>query len=297
MNNANAGHGAGGKPGARGSATPIVLLTCLAMLAFASNSLLTRLAFQTTAIDAATFTCIRVVAGALTLMIILRIQGNRLVHSRSSSLSAFLLFAYAAAFSFAYRNISVGAGALVLFASAQLLMISYGLYKGERASALGVLTAIGGMAAFLMPSASAPPLGAAALMAIAGFAWGGFSLLGRSTGSPVVNTAGSFLLAVPFTLILAWFQREHLVLDWVGAAHALLSGSLASAIGYVIWYWVRSRMSAISAGAVQLSVPVLSALLGVLLLGETVSPKSVIAGLVTLGGVAWVTWSARPAGR
>lgn len=275
----------------------IALLTGLAMLAFAANSLLARLAFQTTPIDAASFTAIRVTSGALTLLIILRAQGGRLAHTRTSwrisCLSAVLLFTYAAAFSFAYRKISTGAGALVLFAAAQLLMIGYGLLKGERASLPGLALALGGIVAFLMPSSSAPPLDAAALMAVAGFAWGGFSLLGRSAGPPVANTAGSFLWAVPLALVLAWLQRGQLVLDGRAAVYALVSGSVTSAIGYAIWYWVRSRMTAIGAGAVQLSVPVVSAVLGVLLLGETIALRSAIAALATLGGVAWVLWSAK----
>ncbi|MFJ3262499.1 EamA family transporter [Pseudomonas sp. NPDC086581] len=150
-------------------------------------------------------------------------------------------------------------------------MISYGYFKGERTSILGVLLALGGMVAFLMPSASAPPLSAAALMAIAGFAWGGFSLLGRASDSPIANTAASFLSAVPFALILLFVQREQLRFDTLGITCAVLSGTLASAIGYAIWYWARVRMTAISAGAVQLSVPVLSAVLGVLLLSEGIS--------------------------
>ncbi len=284
---------------ARRGAAPAALagLTCLAMAAFAANSLLARAAFQTTPIDAASFTAIRLASGALTLLLILKWRGGRLADTRAGWQSALLLFTYAAAFSFAYRDIGTGAGALVLFASAQLLMISYGLSKGERASPWGLLLALGGMAAFLAPSASAPPPGAAALMALAGFAWGGFSLLGRSSGEPVASTAASFLWSLPCALVLVLVQvlvagsRVHL--DGTGAVYALLSGCLASAIGYAIWYWVRVRIPAISAGAVQLSVPVISAALGVALLGEHVTLRSGLCALATLAGVAWVTLTAR----
>lgn len=277
-----------------GRASPrVLLLTSLAMLAFAANSLLTRAAFQTTSIDAASFTAIRVISGALTLLVILLLQRGKATHTKTGWRSAILLFTYAAAFSFAYRDISTGAGALVLFASAQLLMILFGLHKGERTSVPGLLIALGGMAAFLAPSASAPSWSAAALMVLAGFAWGGFSLLGRSSDSPIANTAGSFLWAVPFALVLVLIQREHLSVDRMGAAYALLSGSLASAIGYAIWYWVRVRMTAISAGAVQLLVPVLSAALGALILGEEISLKSSISALAALLGVAWVALTAK----
>lgn len=270
----------------------VVAMTSLAMVAFAANSLLTRAAFQTTAIDATSFTAIRVISGALTLLVIALVQGTTLKSSRTGWWSAVLLFTYVAAFSFAYRNISTGAGALVLFASAQLLMISYGYCKGERTSILGALVALGGIAAFLAPSASAPSLSAAALMSVAGFAWGGFSLLGRSSDSPISNTATSFLWAVPLALILMLIHYKHLRVDTLGMTYAVLSGSLASAIGYAIWYWVRVRMTAISAGAVQLSVPVLSAVLGVLILSEEISWIGGVSALITLGGVAWVTLTA-----
>lgn len=277
------------------------VLTCVAMLAFAGNSLLARLAFQTTGIDAAAFTAIRIVAGALTLLAILRFQRGKLAVGRNAWWSAALLFTYAAAFSFAYRGIGTGAGALVLFTSAQLVMIGYGLTKGERASIAGMLLALGGMAAFLLPSASAPPPGAALLMALAGAAWGGFSLLGRSAGPPVLNTAVSFLLAVPLALLLLLLllllpaARGARVFDPPGAVYAVVSGSITSALGYAVWYWVRSRLSAIGAGAVQLSVPVISAVMGLLFLGERMSAWSILAGLATLAGVAWVMLSAKKA--
>ncbi|WP_312518737.1 DMT family transporter [Massilia sp.] len=283
------------EPAATTRRTLIVVLTAVAMLAFAANSLLARLAFQTSAIDAAGFTAIRIIAGALTLLAIARLQRQPLALPRGAPYSAALLFVYAAAFSFAYRDIGTGAGALVLFASAQLVMIGYGLVKGERASVPGLLLALGGLAAFLLPSASSPPLGAALLMALAGCAWGGFSLLGRTAGPPVINTAASFLLAVPLALALLLLQRDALVFDPLGAAYAVVSGSITSALGYAVWYWVRSRLSAIGAGAVQLSVPVIGAVMGLLFLGERMSAWSVGAGLATLAGVAWVMLSAKKA--
>lgn len=273
----------------------LVGLTCATMLAFAANSLLARLAFRTTTIDAASYTTIRLLAGALTLAVIVRLQRTALPPAKSAWASAALLFTYAAAFSFAYRDISTGAGALVLFASAQLLMISYGLYKGERTSLAGMLLACGGMVIFLAPSTSAPPAVAAALMAIAGAAWGGFSLLGKGANSPIGMTGASFLWTVPLALALSALQAGNRVMDWSGAIYALVSGSLTSAIGYAIWYWVRVRITAISAGAVQLCVPVLSALLGWIFLGERMAPRAMVSGLAVLGGIAWVTLTARTA--
>ncbi len=275
----------------------VALLTGLTMMAFAANSLLARMAFQTTSIDAASFTAIRIVSGALVLFAILLLKGERAKNSRIGLLSAALLFIYAAAFSFAYRDISTGAGALVLFAAAQLLMISYGIYRGERTSLLGLLMALGGLAVFLAPGASAPPLGAAALMALAGFAWGGFSLLGKLGDSPISGTASSFLWAIPLALALLLIQRGSLTLDQTGVIYALLSGGLASGVGYAVWYWVRVRMAAISAGAVQLSVPVLSAVFGALLLDEGMTLRGSVSALIVLAGIALVILSARRTGK
>ncbi len=266
----------------------VLLLTCLTMTAFAANSLLTRLAFQTTRIDAASFTAVRIVSGAATLWLIALAGRQPLKVGRAGWLSALLLFVYAAAFSFAYRHISTGAGALVLFAAAQLLMIACGLLRGERTSMTGLMVALGGLVLFLSPGAAAPPLGAAVLMALAGFAWGGFSLLGKRGDSPVAGTALSFMLALPLALLWMAVQHRSLTLDAAGVFYALLSGSLASGVGYALWYWVRVRMAAMTAGAVQLSVPVLSALFGAVFLGEAITVKEAGSALLVLAGIVLV---------
>lgn len=276
----------------------IILLTAAAMLAFAANSLLTRLALQTTAIDPTSFTLLRIASGAAMLVLILAFQRIELPSLRASWLSALLLFVYVVAFSHAYRGIDTGAGALLLFACAQLTMIIYGYARGERASVPGLLLAVTGLAAFLAPGASAPPLWPAGLMAIAGVAWGGFSLLGRaSKETPVASTASSFVWALPPALALLFLQRGAIQLDAAGVGYALLSGALASGLGYAVWYWVRVRMTAIAAGSVQLSVPVLSALLGMVVLGEHLGMHSWLAGSAVLAGVAIVSLSASRHGR
>lgn len=271
----------------------LVAVTAMAMLAFATNSLLTRMALQETSIDPASFSAIRLIVGAVTLACIISVKGIKPSMTPSGLLSAALLFIYAVAFSFAYRGMDTGAGALVLFASSQLLMLSVGLVRGEKTSFLGIVLALGGLIAFLLPSDTSASLHYSAMMLIAGIAWGGFSLLGRASGSALGSTATSFILAIPFSIALLWFQRHQLDINLVGASYALISGCVTSALGYVVWYWVRTRMAAITAGTVQLSVPVISALLGVMLLDETLSLRSVLASGVILLGVALTTWTTR----
>jgi hypothetical protein len=155
-------------------------LSALAMLAFTANSLLTRIAFQTTTIDPASFSSIRILSGALMLMIILRFQGGKTKPSLFGWASAFSLFVYMTTFSFAYRGIDTGAGALILFTSAQSLMVLFGLYKGEKTHIWGLLLVLVGMVGFLAPASEAPPLNSAMLMMVAGIAWSAFSLIGKS---------------------------------------------------------------------------------------------------------------------
>jgi drug/metabolite transporter (DMT)-like permease len=273
----------------------LLAVTALTMLAFAANSLLTRMALLETSIDPASFSSIRLIAGAVTLACILAVKGIKPSVTPTGLLSAALLFTYAVAFSFAYRGLDTGAGALVLFASSQLLMMSYGLVRGEKTSLWGIVLALGGLIVFLLPSDTSAPLRYSAMMLVAGIAWGSFSLLGRAGGSALNSTASSFILAVPLSLALLWFQRDQLDINPVGAYYALLSGSVTSALGYVVWYWVRTQMAAITAGTVQLSVPVLSAILGVLLLDETLSLRDILAAGVVLLGVALTSWTTRMA--
>ncbi|MGC3964009.1 MAG: EamA family transporter [Rhodocyclaceae bacterium] len=267
----------------------VASMTGLTMLAFAANSLLTRLALQTTTIDPASFATTRLATGALMLTLIVAVRRERVRTLAAGWLSATLLFIYAAAFSFAYRSMGVGTGALVLFASAQLLMITYGYARGEKTSLFGLALALAGLVVFLAPSSAAPPLSSTVLMVTAGLAWGAYSLLGRAGDSPTVGTARSFIWAVPLSLVLLLVERAQIHVDVRGLVYASISGAVTSALGYVLWYWVRVRMTAISAGTVQLSVPVLSALLGVLLLGEHVSLRAAVSAVAVLAGVALTT--------
>ncbi|MET0328967.1 MAG: DMT family transporter [Luteimonas sp.] len=267
----------------------LALLTALTMTAFAANSLLTRLALQTTTIDPASFGLVRIVAGATMLGLIVVATRGRTPVTRVGLASAALLFLYVVGFSYAYRHMDTGAGALVLFACAQLTMIAAGLVRGERTSPVGVALALAGLAVFLAPSPTAPPWGAIALMGLAGLAWGCFSLLGRAGDSPLAGTASAFFWSVPLALASFALQAQQVQIDTPGVVYAVVSGALTSALGYVLWYRVRVRMAAITAGTVQLSVPVISAVLGVWWLGEHLTLRSVVAGGVVLLGIALTT--------
>jgi len=276
----------------------ILTLTLLAMLAFAGNSLLCRAALQAGRIDAASFTTIRVVAGALALWLIVRLQRGR-AEKAGSWPSAFALFAYAAGFSFAYLTLTTATGALLLFGAVQATMIGYGFWRGERLTGwqlLGLACALGGLIGLLLPGISAPPREGAALMLAAGIAWGVYSLRGKGAGDPLRATAGNFLRAVPFALALSLAMLPWARLDMAGALLAVASGALTSGIGYAIWYTALPGLKAASAATVQLSVPPLAALGGVVLLGEPLTLRLVAASIAILGGIALVVAEKRRAG-
>jgi drug/metabolite transporter (DMT)-like permease len=268
--------------------TRLIVVTTLAMLAFAGNSLLCRVALRDTAIDAATFTSIRLASGALMLAAIVAFRrGN--ATAQGSWPMAFCLFGYAAAFSFAYRQLSAATGALLLFGSVQTAMVSWGLAKGERLGPLqlaGLVMAIGGLVYMLLPGLSAPPLVGAAFMIAAGLFWGGYSVMGRGVSNPTAATAGNFIRAVPFAAALSLAMSSGATPDPTGALYAVASGAITSGLGYVLWYAALASLSATQAAAIQLSVPALAAVGGVLLLAEPLSSRLVIASLTIIGGIA-----------
>ncbi len=275
-----------------------LLLTSLAMLAFAGNSLLCRLALRETAIDAASFTAVRLLAGACTLWLLLQLRQNRQAPAGSWA-GAVALFTYAAAFSFAYLQLDTGVGALLLFGAVQLSMLLWGLLRGERlglCASLGTALATAGLLALLLPGANAPPLLAALLMLLAGVAWGAYSLLGRGQGNPLAVTAGNFLRATPLALLLALAVLPQLNWDGPGLFYALLSGALTSGVGYAIWYSALPSLHASQAATVQLSVPILAALGGSLLLGEALTLRLLLSAVAVLGGIALVLSARQRAG-
>ena len=263
--------------------------TAFALIAFAANSVLCRLALGKAAIDAAAFTTIRLVSGALVLLLVSAAGKTRAVSDRGNWTSAFMLFLYALTFSFAYISLNTGTGALILFASVQATMIIFAIWKGERLGlmgSLGLFVALAGLTYLVFPGLEAPsPLGAA-LMALAGISWGIYSLRGRGAISPTVVTTDNFLRSAPFVILISliFFQNLHITL--AGALFATISGGLTSAIGYVIWYAALRGHSATSAALVQLLVPVLAAIGGVVLLSEVLTLRLLLSSAVILGGVA-----------
>ncbi len=269
-----------------------IAITTVAMVAFAANSVLCRLALAQTGIDPASFTLVRIGSGALMLALLFGVR-SRSLSVAGSWRAALALFAYAAAFSFAYVLLPAGAGALLLFGAVQATMVVTGLVRGERMTPgqwLGLVLAVGGLAALVAPGVSAPaPLGAA-LMLAAGVAWGAYSLMGRVNANPLAATSGNFLRATPIAIVVALptFSAPHPAL---GLVYAALSGALASGVGYAVWYAALPRLTAAEAASVQLSVPVITAVGGALFLAEAPTLRLVLASSTVLGGIGLVILS------
>lgn len=263
-------------------------LTTLAMIAFAGNSLLCRAALRDTDIDAATFTTIRLVSGALTLWLLVALRRLGPVTAGGSWVSGLALFVYAGAFSFAYIGLSTAMGALLLFGAVQVTMISIGHWRGDRLRPLqwlGFAVAFAGLVGLLLPGLSAPPLLSSALMLSAGIAWGVYSLRGKGAGEPTLATAGNFVRSVPFAIVLSALMLGQFRLDPAGVGYAVASGAITSALGYAIWYMALPALKAATAATVQLTVPVIAAVGGILLLSEPLTLRLVLAALAILGGI------------
>jgi drug/metabolite transporter (DMT)-like permease len=273
-------------------------LTALALIAFAGNSVLCRLALGEAAIDPASYTAIRLISGALTLWLITVLihKGSR-AGASGSWVAGGWLFLYAISFSFAYVSLSAGTGALILFAAVQFTMIAAGLRSGERPMGLewcGLSIAVAGLIYLLFPGFTAPSLAGSLLMGVAGIAWGLYSLLGRGVSDPIQATANNFLRAAPLILFVAPFQLASLAVAPIGLIWAVLSGAITSGLGYVIWYAALTRLTATRAATVQLAVPVIAALGGVAFLSERITGRLLISTVAILGGIG-LSLSARRA--
>jgi len=262
--------------------------TLFALLAFASNSILCRMALRHVHTDPASFTTVRLVAGAATLWILVQVRG-RTRRVGGSWPAALALLAYAVTFSLAYVALPAGTGALLLFGAVQVVMIATGFIAGERINsriALGWTLAVAGLVLLLLPGIAAPPSLQALSMLAAGVAWGIYSLKGRDSTDALGDTAGNFIRSVPGVLVISmlmWSQRSA---DAQGIALAAASGAISSGLGYAAWYTALPKLGAIAAANAQLSVPVLAALGGVALFAEPITVRLLVSSLLVLGGTA-----------
>lgn len=273
----------------------LFLVTVLALVAFAANSIITRFALEEALIDEASFTLLRIASGAAFLWLFLLLKKDKSVLRSGSWFAAFALFIYAASFSYGYGLIAAGTGALLLFGSVQITMTLVGYLEGERLKPIqlfGFVLALAGLVILMLPGISAPSLAGAILMCISGIAWGGYTLKGRGFSNPSTATAGNFLKATPMALLLwlsIYVSSEGTInLAITGIGYALLSGIVTSGIGYIIWYSVLPQLKANQAAIIQLSVPVLVTLLGTALLNEALTLRIVFASFTILFGTALV---------
>lgn len=277
------------------------LLTVLAIIAFAANSVLSRLALAEEAIDAASFTAVRLITGALVLLIIVSVKS--LSHNQSINLlkvvkpvsgswfASIMLFIYAVTFSYAYITMDTGTGALILFGSVQLTMIAISLLFGTRlylAEWVGVLMAFSGLIYLVLPDVSSPSFNGFILMTLSGVAWGVYTLKGRHSQAPIMDTAYNFARTLPLVLVLIIVAFDSLHFTYQGIILAAIAGGLTSAIGYSIWYIALKGLSATQAAVIQLSVPIIAAIGGVIFVAEPITYRLMISSLVVLGGILTV---------
>jgi drug/metabolite transporter (DMT)-like permease len=265
-----------------------IACTLFALVAFAANSVLCRLALGRAAIDAASFSTMRLGSGAIALVLISLALKRGPFQVGGGWHSAAMLFLYAVPFSFAYLSLSAGTGALILFGSVQATMIVSAVIAGERPHPwqwLGLVVALGGLVGLVLPGLTAPPLVGSVLMATAGIAWGVYSLRGRGSKDPLGDTTGNFIRSLPFVLVVSLVAVPNFHVTAGGVLLAVGSGALASALGYVVWYAALRGLTATRAAAVQLSVPVLAAAGGIVFLAEKISLRLGVCALLIVGGV------------
>ncbi len=273
------------------------LLTAFALIAFAANSVFNRLALGSNAIDASSYVSIRLLSGAATLWLLNSLSKSQfnivqrpfLTHLKPRFLPAFYLFAYGITFSFAYRSLNSGMGAFILFGTVQTTMLSMAVLKGERphiSEWLGLVVALGGLVYLVFPGLSAPdPLGAV-LMVIAGIAWAFYTLRGRGIKDPLETTALNFICTVPMVIVVLVFMMSKMHFSTEGVVYACLSGAVTSGMGYAIWYTALRGLTTTQAALLQLLVPILAALGGVVFLSENITMRLVGAGALIILGVA-----------
>jgi len=266
-----------------------IVFTGLALIAFAANSVLCRLALGEQAIDASSFTVIRLLSGAVVLLAILRVNINKTAtQAKGSWSSSLMLFLYALTFSFAYITLDTGTGALILFGSVQITMILLSIISGQRlhtAEWVGVSLSFVGFVYLILPGVTTPSINGFMLMTVAGASWGIYSLKGKSSANPLMDTAYNFLRTIPFVTILALLTIKQVHYSPAGILYAVLSGAIASGIGYAIWYRALAGLSTTQAAVVQLLVPVIAAFGGVVFVSEAVTLRLIVSAILVLGGI------------
>lgn len=258
------------------------------MIAFAANSVLCRLALGTHAIDAAAFTLLRLLSGAVVLFFITLLPTSGQPASKGSWSSALMLFLYAVSFSYAYLSLDTGTGALLLFGAVQITMITLSLFSGSRmhvAEWIGVVIAFTGFVYLVLPGITTPSALGFMLMTVAGIAWGIYTLKGRRSKNPLADTAYNFIRTMPLVLVLSFFTFSNMYYTQDGVVLALISGGITSGIGYTIWYIALGGLSVVQAAVLQLSVPVIAALGGVIFIAEAITLRLVLSALLVLGGI------------
>ncbi|MDM3871743.1 DMT family transporter [Porticoccus sp. W117] len=268
----------------------IALYTCLALIAFAGNSVLCRLALEDAAMDAGSFTAIRLLSGLAVLLVILKLvkPSAGVTQSKGSWKAAFFLFVYALAFSFAYLSLETGVGALILFGAVQITMILVSLASGYRLHGLewlGVLVAFAGFVYLVLPDLATPTFTGFVLMAVSGIAWGFYTLAGKNSENPLADTAYNFLRCMPLVVVLVALTYQEAALSPRGVLLAVVSGGVTSGIGYAIWYAAMGGLSALQAAVLQLLVPVLAAAGGVVFASEGISLRLLLSSALVLGGI------------
>ena len=268
------------------------LFTGLALIAFAANSVLCRLALGNGAIDASSFTGIRLLAGAIALFTILSIKGsNKGASSKGSWTASLSLFLYAITFSYAYLSVDTGTGALILFGSVQITMIMLSLISGTRLHLIewsGVILAFTGFIYLILPNITTPSITGFILMTVSGVSWGIYTLKGRSSKNPLMDTTYNFLRTIPFIALLAVFTLQNMNYSTEGIVLALISGAITSGAGYTIWYIALGGLSSTQAAVIQLSVPVIAAIGGVIFVSEVITMRLVISAAIVLSGILMV---------
>ncbi|MHA6688109.1 DMT family transporter [Mesorhizobium sp. A556] len=268
----------------------VAILTIISMLAFAANSVLARLALSHGDIDPLGYTGARLVSGAVVLAALVYFRSRRTMGAGTGSWSgALALLLYAGTFSVAYVIVGAGPGALILFASVQIGMLAWAIVKGDRpvlSEWLGIAAAFLSLVYLVSPGLVAPPLPGAMLMVVAGLSWAAYSLLGRGSLSPLTDTAGNFVRCLPISIVLMAIGALMFRPSVEGVVYAVASGAIASGLGYIIWYSVLPKLSRTRAAFVQLTVPSIAALGGVVFIGEMLTARLVIATIGIVGGVA-----------